>query len=65
MAGLPIKLSDNPGSVRTAAPMLGEHTIEVLSEAGYSPDQVKHFLDRRIVGHPEAPASFRESLSQT
>ena len=30
--GIPVKLSDTPGDVRRAAPVLGEHTGEVLSE---------------------------------
>ena len=32
--GIPVKLSDTPGSVRRPAPLLGEHTEEVLREAG-------------------------------
>ncbi|WP_301110011.1 CoA transferase [Sporosarcina sp.] len=30
--GIPIKLSDTPGKIRSVAPMLGEHTEEVLGE---------------------------------
>jgi crotonobetainyl-CoA:carnitine CoA-transferase CaiB-like acyl-CoA transferase len=30
--GIPVKLSDTPGAVRRAAPLLGEHTEEVLRE---------------------------------
>jgi crotonobetainyl-CoA:carnitine CoA-transferase CaiB-like acyl-CoA transferase len=30
--GVPVKLSDTPGSVRTAAPRLGEHTEAVLAD---------------------------------
>lgn len=30
--GQPIKLSDTPGTIRTIAPMLGEHTEEILEE---------------------------------
>ena len=33
--GVPVKLSQSPGSVRRPAPLLGEHTREVLREAGY------------------------------
>ena len=33
--GLPIKFSDTPGKVVRPAPRLGEHTAEVLSEAGF------------------------------
>jgi crotonobetainyl-CoA:carnitine CoA-transferase CaiB-like acyl-CoA transferase len=35
--GIPVKLSDTPGAVRRAAPLLGEHTEEVLREAGIAP----------------------------
>lgn len=32
MAGVPIKLSDTPGSVDGPAPTLGQHTREILKE---------------------------------
>jgi formyl-CoA transferase len=38
--GIPVKLSDTPGSVRRAAPLLGEHTAEVLAEAGFSAAEI-------------------------
>jgi len=42
LAGIPIKYSETPGTIRMHPPLLGEHTDEVLSEAlGYSPDQIK------------------------
>jgi len=34
--GIPIKLSDTPGSGRRAPPLLGEHQLEVLAEIGRS-----------------------------
>jgi crotonobetainyl-CoA:carnitine CoA-transferase CaiB-like acyl-CoA transferase len=34
--GMPIKFSDTPGETRRPAPLLGEHTQEVLEAAGYS-----------------------------
>jgi formyl-CoA transferase len=34
--GVPIKLSDTPGAVERAAPLLGEHTAALLTELGYS-----------------------------
>jgi formyl-CoA transferase len=38
--GIPVKLSETPGSVRRAAPLLGEHTEEVLLEAGLTPQEI-------------------------
>lgn len=52
MAGLPVKLSSNPGSVRRHAPLLGEHTAEVLDEIGISAAQVEALLASGIVGAP-------------
>jgi alpha-methylacyl-CoA racemase len=39
--GFPVKLSRTPAGVHRPAPALGEHTVEVLQEAGYSADQVQ------------------------
>jgi crotonobetainyl-CoA:carnitine CoA-transferase CaiB-like acyl-CoA transferase len=33
--GLPIKFSDTPASITRAAPMLGQHTHEILASLGY------------------------------
>ncbi len=38
--GTPIKFSDTPGAVTRAAPLLGEHTREVLGALGYSSAEV-------------------------
>lgn len=38
--GLPIKLSATPGGIRRPAPLFGQHTREVLAEAGYTPAEI-------------------------
>ncbi|MFE0378137.1 CaiB/BaiF CoA transferase family protein [Streptomyces inhibens] len=36
----PLKLSATPARIRTAPPLLGQHTDEVLAETGYSPADI-------------------------
>jgi len=38
--GLPFGLSATPASIRTAPPLLGEHSDEILAEAGYSSAEI-------------------------
>ena len=38
--GIPIKLSETPGSGRRAPPLLGEHQEEVLRESGFSAQEI-------------------------
>lgn len=38
--GAPVKLSETPASVRRGAPVLGEHTRQILAEVGYDTDQI-------------------------
>ncbi len=40
MLGIPVKMSDTPGEIRRVAPELGEHTEEVLREAGFSDAEI-------------------------
>ncbi len=47
--GQPIKLSETPGTVRSAAPHTGEHTDQVLRELGLAEDEIKALRDRRVV----------------
>ncbi|WP_273028511.1 formyl-CoA transferase [Massilia timonae] len=46
--GNPIKLSDSPTEVRRS-PLLGEHTDELLSELGYSPEQIAMLREERVI----------------
>jgi crotonobetainyl-CoA:carnitine CoA-transferase CaiB-like acyl-CoA transferase len=63
LIGLPIKLSETPGKIRRAPPLLGEHTEEVLREAGYTPEEVAKLRAAGVItpGDPAAPPRSRPS----
>ncbi|MGE0215625.1 CaiB/BaiF CoA transferase family protein [Mycolicibacterium sp.] len=45
----PFRLSATPGTIRSRAPLLGEHTEEILGEIGYTGDQVARLREQRVV----------------
>ena len=50
--GLPVKLSDTPGHIRTAPPRLGEHTRQVLrADLGMTEEQVETFVTNNLTTH--------------
>ena len=47
--GIPVKLSASPGRIRRRAPALGEHSVEILEEAGLSGEEVEELLRAGVV----------------
>lgn len=47
--GVPVHLSERPGSVRLRPPLLGEHTDEIAAEAGYTAEQVVALRARGVL----------------
>ena len=47
--GIPVKLSDTPGTVRRPAPTLGQHTNEALRELGYTTAEITALRDDGVV----------------
>ncbi|MBC2716862.1 MAG: CoA transferase [Desulfobacteraceae bacterium] len=47
--GVPVKLSDTPGSVRTIPPAFGENTNTVLKEFGYSDEKINEFEKQGVI----------------
>lgn len=45
----PVELSATPGEIRHRAPELGEHTDSIMTELGYSAEQIADFKERRII----------------
>src|SRR5262249_28241034 len=50
MVGPPVRLSATPGSARRPAPLLGQHTVEVLRERlGMSDAEIARLHDARVI----------------
>lgn len=50
MPGVPIKMSETPGSIRTHAPLLGQHTNELLSSMlGLSDDEIEELKANKVL----------------
>lgn len=47
--GFPVKMGDTPQSVRYYPPLLGEHTEDVLSELGYSTEDIQRLKNKQII----------------
>ena len=47
--GVPLKLSETPGTIRKGAPLLGEHTDEVLKSLGYDEGTIKKLKEEGTV----------------
>ena len=56
LLGVPIKLDRTPGDPTRPAPALGEHTAEVLGEAGFSEDEVAAMIEAGAAAGPNAEA---------
>lgn len=49
LVATPIKFRQNPASVRTPAPNIGQHTEEILSEIGYTWEDIAQFKEQGII----------------
>jgi crotonobetainyl-CoA:carnitine CoA-transferase CaiB-like acyl-CoA transferase len=47
--GISSKLSDTPGVIRRPAPLLGQHTTQVLLELGYSREKIEDLKTAKII----------------
>jgi crotonobetainyl-CoA:carnitine CoA-transferase CaiB-like acyl-CoA transferase len=58
--GVPVKMSRTPGDPTRPAPAFGEHTAEVLGEAGYSDEEVAAMLESGAVAGCDATGQGAE-----
>lgn len=48
--GIPVKLSETPGTLRTTPPTVGQHNEEILGAFGYSVETIRELQDAGVVG---------------
>src|SRR5882724_825489 len=49
VVGTPVKFSRMKAGVRRPAPLLGEHTDEILAEHGYTPEDIRAFRAKKVI----------------
>lgn len=49
MIGLPIRLHGTPGKIRKPAPLLGQHSLEILRGLGYSEREMESLIEQKVV----------------
>ncbi|HEX7065862.1 MAG TPA: CoA transferase, partial [Bacillales bacterium] len=47
--GQPIKLSETPGEIQSRAPLLGEHTNEILEKIGLSAQEIDQLKRNNVI----------------
>ena len=57
LLGMPVKFSRTPGDATRPAPALGEHTTEVLQEAGIEGEELEALLESGAAAGPSAEAT--------
>tara|TARA_Y100001960_G_C14302246_1_gene646725 strand:- start:232 stop:669 length:438 start_codon:yes stop_codon:yes gene_type:complete len=55
--GPPVKFSRTPATVRSPAPLYGQHTRDVLVQHGFSESEISAFLDEGAIMSPDDPTS--------
>src|SRR4029453_3147594 len=53
LPGLPATYSKTPGAIRRLPPRLGEHSAEILGEAGFSAAEIDGLLASGATRHPD------------
>jgi crotonobetainyl-CoA:carnitine CoA-transferase CaiB-like acyl-CoA transferase len=52
---MPAKLSETPATIRQPAPLLGQHSQEILLEGGFDHIQIQEWIEQGIVAQAPLP----------
>ena len=52
---VPVTLSETPGGIRSSAPLLGEHTAQVLGQLGLSEGELRELQSSAVISLPPVP----------
>ena len=61
--GSPMRLSRTPARRENAAPLLGEHSASILSDLGYSPEDIDRLASEGVIAHAGSPSPLAGSKS--
>ncbi|KFI38221.1 hypothetical protein HY02_05495 [Peptococcaceae bacterium SCADC1_2_3] len=47
--GITLRLSDTPGQIKRSTPRIGEHSVEILKEAGFKEEEIENFINKKVI----------------
>jgi crotonobetainyl-CoA:carnitine CoA-transferase CaiB-like acyl-CoA transferase len=50
MVDLPFRINEERGNLQSLPPLLGEHTVEILSSLNYSEEVLEQLKSKNIIG---------------
>ena len=55
VVGPAVRFSETPAKIERPAPLIGEHSIEILENAGFGPDEIRRLLASKAIAQNEEP----------
>lgn len=49
VTNIPFSMSETPGGITRASPLIGEHGEEILSELGYTEEEITNFINSEVI----------------
>jgi crotonobetainyl-CoA:carnitine CoA-transferase CaiB-like acyl-CoA transferase len=56
-------MSETPGRIRRASPLIGEHGPEILKELGYDDASIKRLIDEKVISVENRPLGIKKQLN--